>query len=97
MVEAVRMSMRETTQSAPLRQTAAVGRQAHGIIKPVHFYKTSEGPMSKNPRHFIQPALRVWVLMFVAWLPAHAANEAKAGNGLPSVFLQALKKCTTRY
>jgi D-alanyl-D-alanine carboxypeptidase/D-alanyl-D-alanine-endopeptidase (penicillin-binding protein 4) len=48
--------------------------------------------MSKHPRYFIQSSLRVWLLMFVAWLPAHAANEAKAGNGLPPVFLQALKK-----
>jgi D-alanyl-D-alanine carboxypeptidase/D-alanyl-D-alanine-endopeptidase (penicillin-binding protein 4) len=57
-----------------------------------HLSKTSEGLMSKNPRYFIQLSLRVWVLMFVACLPAHAANGAKASNGLPPVFLQALKK-----
>ena len=88
------MSMRETTQSSPLRQTLVSRRRARGIITSAlsHYYKNSIDAMSKSPRHFFCLPLLIWSLMLMASCPAHATNEAKANHNLPPVFAQALKK-----
>jgi D-alanyl-D-alanine carboxypeptidase/D-alanyl-D-alanine-endopeptidase (penicillin-binding protein 4) len=88
------MSMQETTQSSPLRQTLASDSRARGIIgcASSHDYKSSADPMLKHPRYFYSVPMLLWGLALIVCVPSQATNDAKGNHNLPPVFAQALKK-----